>query len=84
MCETMIFIPNVEDVNEFVCQVSQFDEKMNIVSNRYCIDAKSILGLFCLNLAKPLTLNIEAEGEKLDTIKNSIQKYLYESTDNVA
>jgi len=35
-----------------------FDGEYDLVSNRYVVDAKSIMGIFSLDLAQPLRLDI--------------------------
>ena len=66
---TAFFI--IIDVND----VSKFDNDFELISDRYTIDAKSIMGIFSLNLAKPICLNIHAE-ENADQIMNALMGYL--------
>ena len=68
-CFTAFFI--IIDVND----VSKFDNDFELISDRYTIDAKSIMGIFTLNLAKPICLNIHAE-ENADQIMNALMGYL--------
>ena len=42
------------------------------------IDAKSIMGIFSLDLSKPINLNIHAEGSTLDSIMAIVQPYVIE------
>ena len=41
--------------------IARFEADFDLVSGRYVIDAKSIMGIFSLDLSKPITLNIHAD-----------------------
>lgn len=56
-----ININTINDVKDFVTIVSRCDYDVDIVSGRYAIDAKSIMGIFSLDLSKELTLNIHSD-----------------------
>ena len=45
-------------------------------SGRYVIDAKSIMGIFSLDLSKPIDLNIHASDAALDEILETLKPYL--------
>lgn len=62
----------------FVNEISKFDCDFDLVSGRYVIDAKSIMGIFSLDLSKPINLNIHAEGAALDAILAVVQAYVIE------
>ena len=52
--------------------ITKFDNDFDLVSGRYVIDAKSIMGIFSLDLSKPIDLSIHAEdnlNEILETLK---------------
>lgn len=65
MYETMIELNAINDVKEFVNTVMLFDYDVDLVSGRYAVDAKSIMGIFSLDLSKPLVLNADTEDEQL-------------------
>lgn len=69
-------INTINDVKNFVSIVSRCDYDVDIISGRYAIDAKSIMGIFSLDLSKELTLNIHSDdcADFLDQIKNYIVK----------
>ena len=71
-----ISINTINDVKNFVSIVSRCDYDVDIVSGRYAIDAKSIMGIFSLDLSKELTLNIHSDdcADFLDQIKEYIVK----------
>lgn len=70
-----ININTINDVKNFVSIVSRCDFDVDIVSGRYAIDAKSIMGIFSLDLSKPIDLNIHADGAALDNVMQIISKY---------
>ena len=73
-----IRINTIEDVKNFVTTVTKCNYEVDIVSGRYAIDAKSIMGIFSLDLSKPINLNIHAEGSTLDSIMAIVQPYVIE------
>ena len=56
-----ISLNSIDKVKAFVNEVTKFDAEFDLVSGRYVIDAKSIMGLFSLDLSKPIDLTIHAE-----------------------
>ena len=62
-------------VKSFVNEVTKFDNEFDLVSGRYVIDAKSIMGIFSLDLSKPIELNIHSEGN-VDEILSVLQPYI--------
>ncbi len=67
-----ISLNSIDAVKSFVNTVTKYDSDFDLVSGRYVIDAKSIMGIFSLDLSKPIDLNIHAEGnaeEVLEVLK---------------
>ena len=62
-------------VKSFVNEVTKFDNEFDLVSGRYVVDAKSIMGIFSLDLTKPNTLNIHTD-ENVDKILDTLKDYL--------
>ena len=62
-----ISLNSIEKVKSFVNAITRFDVDFDLVSGRYIIDAKSIMGIFSLDLSKPIALNIQAT-EEMDAI----------------
>ena len=58
-----IIIPAVEDVKEFTDIAASCSFEINLVCERYVMDAKSIMGLFCLDLTKPIRVEADTEDE---------------------
>mgnify|MGYP000169956162 CR=1 FL=1 len=55
-----ISLNSIDKVKSFVNDLAKFDVDFDLVSGRYVIDAKSIMGIFSLDL-QPINLNIHAE-----------------------
>ncbi len=70
-----ISLNSIDKVKSFVNDLAKFDADFDLVSGRYVIDAKSIMGIFSLDLSKPIDLNIHAEAE-LDTILETLKPYM--------
>ena len=58
-----ISLNSIDKVKAFVNDITKFDVDFDLVSGRQVIDAKSIMGIFSLDLSKPIDLNIHAEGD---------------------
>ena len=73
-----ISLNSIDKVKTFVNVINRFDAEFDLVSGRYVIDAKSIMGIFSLDLSKPIDLNIHADGAALDTVMAIVGKYVTE------
>ena len=69
-----ISLNSIDKVKSFVNDITKFDSDFDLVSGRYVIDAKSIMGIFSLDLSKPIDLNIHSETD-LDEILSVLEKY---------
>lgn len=70
-----ISLNSIDKVKSFVNDLTKFDTDFDLVSGRYVIDAKSIMGIFSLDLSKPIELNIHSEGN-VDEILSVLQPYI--------
>ncbi len=71
-----ISLNSIDKVKAFVNEISKFDCDFDLVSGRYVIDAKSIMGIFSLDLSKPINLNVHAEGSNLDEVLKVLAPYI--------
>lgn len=77
MIEVQISLNSIDKVKSFVNAITQFDFDFDLISGRYVIDAKSIMGIFSLDLSKPIDLNIHAETESsVEEILNILAPYI--------
>ena len=72
-----ISLNSIDKVKAFVNDITKFDYDFDLVSGRYVIDAKSIMGIFSLDLSKPIDLNIHAE-DNVDAVLEVI-KFIYDN-----
>ena len=70
-----ISLNSIDKVKSFVNEITKFDNDFDLVSGRYVIDAKSIMGIFSLDLSKPINLNIHAD-ENMAAILEVIKPYI--------
>ena len=71
-----ICLNTIDKVKTFVNDINRFDNDFDLVSGRYVIDAKSIMGIFSLDLSKPITLNVHADDSQMDEIMKVLTQYL--------
>ena len=74
MYETTIQLNAINDVKDFVNKVMLFNYDIDLGSGRYAIDAKSIMGIFSLDLSKPIKL--QAHTDDPEKLVESIGKYI--------
>ena len=70
-----ISLNSIGKVKSFVNAITQFDYDFDLISGRYVIDAKSIMGIFSLDLSKPIDLNIHAE-DNVDAVLETLKPYI--------
>lgn len=63
MTSVNILLNTINDVKNFVNIVSKYDFEVDLTSGRYVIDAKSIMGIFSLDLSKPIKLDARCEKD---------------------
>ncbi|MDD3142288.1 MAG: HPr family phosphocarrier protein [Lachnospiraceae bacterium] len=73
-----ISLNSIDKVKSFVNEITKFDYDFDLVSGRYVIDAKSIMGIFSLDLSKPIDLNVHAESN-MDDILAALAPYIIEA-----
>lgn len=71
-----IRLKSTEEVREFVKEVMMLQNEYDLISGKYVTDAKSILGIYSLNLSKPLELVMR--GERMDDL-TVLEKYIVRS-----
>lgn len=78
MKTVQISLNTIGKVKSFVNAITLFDYDFDLISGRYVIDAKSIMGIFSLDLSKPIDLAIHTD-ENLDDIMEVLKPYLVDS-----
>ena len=74
MVKRKVRIENMKDVDTFNKLCSKFDCDMDLISGKYYVNAKSIMGIFSLDLSKPINLNIHGDEDNAE-IMEVIKKY---------
>lgn len=69
-----IKLSSIEDVRNFVNIVTKYDMDIDLMSGRYVVDAKSIMGIFSLDLMKPIALT--AHTDDCDALMAEIKPYI--------
>ena len=77
MKTTQILIDSIDKVKAFVNEIAKFECDFDLISGRYVIDAKSIMGIFSLDISKPIDLDIHVNDEaEAAAIMKAIDPYL--------
>ncbi|MEE0969739.1 MAG: HPr family phosphocarrier protein [Clostridia bacterium] len=69
-----IRLTTLEDVRNFVNIVTRYDIDVDLSSGRYVVDAKSIMGIFSLDLLSPIKLT--AYSENPDKLFDELKPYI--------
>ena len=77
MKELKVKLESIESVKEFVGMTNRCAFDIDLVSGRYAVDAKSIMGIFSLDLSKPIDLNIHNENN-VDEILTKLKDFIVE------
>ncbi|HHV97680.1 MAG TPA: HPr family phosphocarrier protein [Clostridiaceae bacterium] len=69
-----IMLRSINDVKDFVNIVNKYEFDVDLSSGRYVVDAKSIMGIFSLDLSKPIKL--EAHTDECDDFIKEIERFI--------
>ncbi|MBR1739422.1 MAG: HPr family phosphocarrier protein [Ruminococcus sp.] len=76
MKKVKIMLASIQSVKEFVSIVSQYEFDVDLASGRYAVDAKSIMGIFSLDLSNPIQLT--AHTDDAEKFFDEIKKFVIE------
>jgi phosphocarrier protein HPr len=76
MIKKMIRLTSISDVQKFVNAVSGFSGDVDLQSGRYIVDAKSIMGIFSLDLMQPVNMTIYSDNA--DELLKNIEEFIVE------
>ena len=74
MKTVMISLNSIDKVKSFLNEIARFDYDFDLISGRYIIDAKSIMGIFSLDLSKPIQLDIHTDDA--DAVIEALAPYI--------
>ena len=75
MKEFIVSLNSVDKVKRFVSVTAGFDTEIDVVSGRYVIDGKSFMGMFSMDLSKPLLVRVHENGEQAEQIMKMFQEF---------
>jgi phosphotransferase system HPr-like phosphotransfer protein len=70
-----VCLDSIDKVKQFVNDITRFSTDFDLISGRYVIDAKSIMGIFSLDLSKPIQLTIH-ETDEMEQILKAIEPFI--------
>ena len=76
MKNCVIKLQSIQDVREFVDTVTKFDMEIDLSSGRYVVDAKSIMGIFSLDLMSPIKMTIHSDD--CENVIMDLKKFIVE------
>ena len=65
----------IDQVKRFVDLVSRVDGDVDLISGRYTVDAKSIMGIFSFDISKPMELQIHREAEEIGELLEQLKEF---------
>ncbi len=71
-----IQLSSISDVKEFVNCACQQNFDIDVVSGRYIIDAKSIMGIFSIDLSKPINVEVHGTDKDGETFFAGVRKFV--------
>lgn len=74
MKSVKVYFPTIESVKDFVNAVSRYPYEVDLHNGRYVVDAKSLLGIYSLDLAKPIVCEIY--NDKCDDLIKDINQFV--------
>ena len=73
-----VSIGSYSKIQNFTRIVNDFPNDFDLVQGRYVINAKSTMGILCLDISKPIDLNIRDAGSQLDEILKLLEPFTIE------
>ncbi|MBQ2840062.1 MAG: HPr family phosphocarrier protein [Oscillospiraceae bacterium] len=73
-----ITLSSINEVKNFVNAACSQMCDIDIISGRYVIDAKSIMGIFSIDLTKPVTVSVNGTEEEYKTFREAVKDIIVE------
>lgn len=77
MTSIRLLLNTTDKVLTFSQEIGRYEECMDLEAGRSFIDAKSMLGIFSLDLKHPVILHIHADDERANEIVGELTEYVY-------
>ena len=75
MSEFYVSLSSIEDVRQFVNAATCCPCEVDVLSGRYVVDAKSIMGLFSLDLSQPVKVEVHGSEEEREAFRQSVSAF---------
>lgn len=76
MMKKKVLLCSGDKVNRFVATATKYRFPIHLTTSRYRIDGKSLIGIFSLNLSKPVTVEVPKDGENVEQFLEEIQEFV--------
>ena len=76
MKTVQISLNSIDKVKSFVNDITKFDVDFDLVSGRYVIDAKSIMGIFSLNISEPVEMRVCGDEDDIEKLEQDIKQFI--------
>lgn len=73
-----ICLSTIQSIRSFVDTVIRFDCEIDLSSGRYTVDAKSIMGIFSLDLMNPIKLTVHGDDAEADKVLEAVASFITE------
>ena len=83
MTEFYVALHSLTDVKQFVTSASMSPVDIDVISGRYTVDGKSILGLCSLELEKPVQVRVYGEDDDGRAFRDSVEKLVVEAPEEI-
>ncbi len=78
MTKCKVSLNSIDEVKEFVSYTNASKFDIDLTSGRYVVDAKSIMGIFSLDLTKQLDMTVHADGDEAADFLDDVKKFIVE------
>ena len=74
--EFSVMLTSVADVKTFVDAATVYPFDVDVLAGRYVVNGKSIMGLFSIDLSRPVIIRLEKDGTEAEEMKKSLADYV--------
>ncbi len=76
MSEFQVALASIEEVRQFVNAASRSSCEVDVLSGRYVVDGKSIMGLFSLDLSHPVTIRLHGSAGEQEAFRQAVAAFV--------
>ena len=74
--EFQVMLTSVSDVKDFVDAAAACPWEIDVRSNRYVVNGKSIMGLFSIDLSAPITVAVHGDGAEAEAFRARAERFV--------